>query len=148
MTNKEEEYSKTKDKKMIDDAIEKGVKREWRFYIDDMVGFGEKVLSYTEGLDQAGFLNDDLTYDATLRNLELIGEAATRIPDEVRQRYPQVPWRLIIATRNRLIHAYLGIDEDTVWSIIQDNVPELLEYLETIRNESKVNISTENDLFD
>ncbi|MBL1266229.1 MAG: DUF86 domain-containing protein [Halomonas sp.] len=127
---------------------EKGVKREWRFYIDDMVGFGEKVLSYTEGLDQAGFLNDDLTYDATLRNLELIGEAATRIPDEVRQRYPQVPWRLIIATRNRLIHTYLGIDEDTVWSIIQDNVPELLEYLETIRNESKVNISTENDLFD
>ncbi|MDN6321499.1 MAG: HepT-like ribonuclease domain-containing protein [Halomonas sp.] len=127
---------------------EKGVKREWRFYIDDMVGFGEKVLSYTEGLDQIAFLNDDLTYDATLRNLELIGEAATRIPDEVRQRYPEVPWRLIIATRNRLIHAYLGIDEDTVWSIIQDNVPELLEYLETIRNESKVDISTENDLFD
>ena len=59
-----------------------------------------------------------------------------------------MPWRLIIATRNRLIHAYLGIDEDTVWSIIQDNVPELLEYLETIRNESKVDISTENDLFD
>ncbi|CAM0553484.1 DUF86 domain-containing protein [Vreelandella titanicae] len=127
---------------------EKGLEREWRFYIDDMVGFGEKVLSYTDGLDQIGFLNDDLIYDATLRNLELIGEAATRIPDEVRQRYPEVPWRLIIATRNRLIHAYLGIDEDTVWSIIQDNVPELLEYLKTIRNESKVDISTENDLFD
>lgn len=115
---------------------EKGPPREWRFYIDDMIGFGEKVLTYTAGLDQSGFLNNDLTYDATLRNLELIGEAATRIPEEVRQQYPQVPWRLIIATRNRLIHAYLGIDEDTVWSIIQDNVPELLEYLETIRSQS------------
>ncbi|MDI5983373.1 DUF86 domain-containing protein [Halomonas sp. M4R5S39] len=54
--------------------------REWRFYIDDMIGFAEKVLSYTEGLDQDSFIAHDLTYDATLRNLELIGEAARRQP--------------------------------------------------------------------
>jgi len=114
---------------------EQDLKREWRFYIEDMIGFGEKVLSYTEGLDQAGFLSHNLTYDATLRNLELIGEAATRVPEKVRQRHSEVPWRLIIATRNRLIHAYLGIDEDTVWSIIQENVPELLELLKAIRDE-------------
>ncbi|MEA2118218.1 DUF86 domain-containing protein [Halovibrio sp. HP20-50] len=111
-------------------------KREWRFYIDDMIGFSKKVLSYTAGMDQSAFLNHDLTYDATLRNLELIGEAATRVPVEVRHHYPLVPWRLVIATRNRLIHAYLGIDEDTIWSIIQENVPELLELLETIRREN------------
>ncbi|MCE8040170.1 DUF86 domain-containing protein [Halomonas sp. MCCC 1A11062] len=109
--------------------------REWRFYINDMIGFAEKVLSYTEGLDQDGFINNDLTYDATLRNLELIGEAATRIPEEIRQRYPEIPWRLIVATRNRLIHAYLGIDDDTVWSIIQDNIPKLLEQLRTIKTQ-------------
>ena len=51
-------------------------RREWRFYLDDMINFSEKVLSYTEGLDQAGFLASGITYDATLRNLELIGEAA------------------------------------------------------------------------
>ncbi|MCH4809889.1 HepT-like ribonuclease domain-containing protein [Vreelandella neptunia] len=123
---------------------EKGLEREWRFYIDDMIGFSEKVLSYTQGLDQVGFLSHDLTYDATLRNLELIGEAATRIPDEVCQQYPYVPWRLIIATRNRLIHAYLGIDEDTVWSIIQDNVPELLQLLKKIRSESKLDLISKN----
>lgn len=67
------------------------------------------------------------------------------IPDEVRQRYPEVPWRLIITPRNKLIYAYLGIDEDTIWSIIQDNVPELLEYLETFRSGSKVNISSGNN---
>ncbi|WP_290797613.1 DUF86 domain-containing protein [Halomonas sp.] len=111
---------------------ERRPRREWRFYIDDMIGFAEKVLAYTEGLTQEDFIEHDLTYDATLRNLELIGEAATRIPEEIREANPDVPWRMIIATRNRLIHAYLGIDDDTVWSIIQSHIPELLDRLETL----------------
>ncbi|GHA88525.1 HepT-like ribonuclease domain-containing protein [Modicisalibacter luteus] len=114
---------------------ERMLKREWRLYITDMIGFAEKVLSYTDGLDQEHFINHDLTYDATLRNLELIGEAATRIPDAVRQKHPEVPWRMIIATRNRLIHAYLGIDDDTIWSIIQDNIPELLQLLNSVKSQ-------------
>lgn len=88
--------------------------REWRFYLDDMIGFAEKVMSYTHDLDQAGFVSSGLNYDATVRNLELIGEAATHIPDEIRQANPQIPWRIIIATRNRLIHGYLGVDNDTL----------------------------------
>lgn len=108
--------------------------REWRFYLDDMIDFAGKVLAYTDSLDQAGFVASSLTYDATLRNLELIGEAATHIPDEVRTAHPEIPWRMIIATRNRLIHGYLGIDDDTLWSIIQDNVPELLPLLKALKN--------------
>jgi uncharacterized protein with HEPN domain len=88
--------------------------REWRFYIDDMIGFAEKVIAYTQGLDQDRFVSNGLNYDATVRNLELIGEAAMRIPDDIRRASPQIPWRLIIATRNRLIHGYLGIDNDTL----------------------------------
>jgi len=107
--------------------------REWRFYVDDMIAFAQKVLSYTNGLDQSGFVADGLTYDATLRNLELIGEAATRIPDAVRAAHPDIPWRLIIATRNRLMHAYLGIDDDTLWSIIQDDIPALLAALQKLK---------------
>ena len=57
--------------------------RSWRLYIQDMIDFGEKVLSYTDGLDQEAFTAKTLVYDATLRNLELIGEAATHIPSEV-----------------------------------------------------------------
>ncbi|MGM0982222.1 MAG: HepT-like ribonuclease domain-containing protein [Pseudomonadota bacterium] len=112
---------------------ERRYQREWRFYIDDMISFAEKVLAYTEGLTQEDFVEHDLTYDATLRNLELIGEAATRVPDEVRLANPDIPWRMIIATRNRLIHAYLGIDDDTVWSIIQTQIPALLERLESLK---------------
>ena len=62
--------------------------REWRFYVSDMIEFGEKVLSYTEGMDQAGFVANTLTYDATLRNLKLIGEVATHIPGDVHMAHP------------------------------------------------------------
>ncbi|MBI3154837.1 MAG: DUF86 domain-containing protein [Burkholderiales bacterium] len=107
--------------------------REWRLYVDDMIAFAEKVLAYTAGLDQNAFVSNALVYDATLRNLELIGEAATHVPEDVRQAHPQVPWRMIIATRNRLIHAYLGIDNDTLWSIVVTDVPALLPALRAVR---------------
>lgn len=108
-------------------------RREWRFYLDDMIEFAQKVLTYTQGLDQAGFVSDSLIYDATLRNLELIGEAATRIPDDVRAAHSEIPWRMIVATRNRLIHGYLGIDNDILWSIIRDDIPELLPLLHQLK---------------
>jgi uncharacterized protein with HEPN domain len=111
--------------------------REWRFYLDDMIDFAGKVLAYTDGLDQDSFVASGLTYDATLRNLELLGEAATHIPDEFRAAHPEIPWRMIIATRNRLIHGYLGIDDDMLWSIIHDDVPELLPLLQAFKNEAK-----------
>jgi len=107
--------------------------REWRFYLDDMIGFAEKVLAYTDGLDQPAFVSSGLNYDATVRNLELIGEAATHIPEAVRLSHPEIPWRLAIATRNRLIHGYLGIDNDLLWSIVRDDVPRLLGQLRTFQ---------------
>lgn len=106
--------------------------RTWQFYLVDMIRFSENVIAYTEGLDQESFVTTRLNYDATLRNLELIGEAATHIPDTVRESNPTIPWRMVIATRNRLIHAYLGIDNDTLWSIIQDDVPDLLSELKRL----------------
>lgn len=109
--------------------------REWRFYLEDMITFAENVRAYTSGMEQDDFVDNRLVYDATLRNLELIGEAATRVPEEVRNANRDIPWRLIIATRNRLIHAYLGIDDDTVWSIICGDIPELLKGLERLRRE-------------
>lgn len=97
-----------------------------------MIGFAEKVLAYTDGMDQGAFVASALTYDATLRNLELIGEAASRVPAGVREQHVEIPWRLMSATRNRLIHAYLGIDDDIVWSLIRDDIPPLLEQLRVL----------------
>ncbi len=110
--------------------------REWRFYLDDMIAFAGKVMAYTAGLNQAGFVANELIYDATLRNLELIGEAATHIPDEVRNAHSEIPWRMIIATRNKLIHGYLGVDDDTLWSVVRDDVPSLLASLKAVERAS------------
>ena len=112
-------------------------RREWRFYFDDMIDCAEKVMVYIQGLTQEGFVGSGLNYDATIRNLELIGEAATRVPDEIQRANIQIPWRLIIATRNRLIHGYLGIDNDTLWSIIRSDIPALLPQLSALRNNSQ-----------
>ena len=108
---------------------EASVPREWRFYVEDMVVFCGKALAYTRGLERESFSADAMRYDATLRNLELIGEAATHVPPEVRSAATEVPWRKVIAVRNRLIHGYLGIDDDTLWSIVRDDLVPLRESL-------------------
>ncbi len=100
-----------------------------------MIDFAEKVIAYTDGFDQNGFISSGINYDATVRNLELIGEAATHIPEEERVAHPTIPWRQMIAMRNRLIHGYLGIDSDTLWSIIETDIPALLPELRLLQQE-------------
>ena len=90
-----------------------------------MLEFCDRVIAYTTGFDAPALLAEQMRDDATSRNLELIGEAATRVPDEFRGRAPELPWRLLIATRNRLAHGYLGIEPETVWLIATDHVPRL-----------------------
>ncbi len=111
--------------------------RQWRLYVTDMIEFAEKVQSYTAGMDQTAFVADSRTYDAALRNLELIGEAATHLPNAVRETYPEVPWRTIVGARNRIVHGYLGIDADLIWDIVQRDIPELLPALKKIAETTK-----------
>ena len=106
--------------------------REWRFYVEDMIDFAERVMSYTEGLDQKTLVDDALRYDAVLRNLELIGEAATHVPDDVRAAHPEVPWRAIVGLRNRLAHGYLSISDRVVWTTIREAVPPLTSSLRSL----------------
>ena len=111
--------------------------RRWNLYVQDMIEFAEKVLSYTAGLDQDAFAADGRTYDATLRNIQLIGEAATHIPSDAREAYPTIPWRAIIGVRNRLAHSYLHISDAVIWSIIQDAIPSMLPQLRKMLADSR-----------
>ena len=113
--------------------FEAGAAREWRFYVDDMIGFCERVQSFTRGITQAEFVNEPMRYDATVRNIELIGEAATHVPTNIRQTAQNIPWRMVIAARNQLIHGYAGIDDDVLWSMIETDVPALLSALLEMR---------------
>lgn len=112
--------------------------REWLFYISDMIKFSHNVLTYSEGLEQKEFENSGLNYDATIRNLELIGEAARHVPVEVRDSYDAIPWRQMVATRNQLIHGYLGIDNDILWNVIQSDIAALIPALEKLKTNHQV----------
>lgn len=124
---------------MSDTMQTDGMQRDWRLYVDDMIEFSERVLSYAEGFDQPRFEQSGLNYDATVRNLELIGEAATHIPQPVREFASHIQWRKIVGLRNHLIHGYLGIDNDTLWSVIQDDIPPLLVNLEVLQKAANEN---------
>lgn len=106
--------------------------RAWRFYVEDMIKFCQRIGDYTAGLDKALFVSSAMPYDATLRNIELIGVAAAHIPETVRNAHPEIPWRTIVGTRNRVLHAYPGIDNDIVWDIVCNDVPALLPALRNL----------------
>jgi len=115
------------------------LQREWRFYIADMIGFAEKVVAYTDGMDQERFVASGLNYDATVHNLIMVGEAATHIPDHVRSFANDIEWRQVIGTRNRLILGYLGINDDVLWDIIQNEIPVLIEQLQALKKAADEN---------
>ena len=85
----------------------------------------ERIENYVKGLTYADFLTDLKTQDATIRNLEIIGEAVKHLPNDFRKRYPQIPWKKIAGARDRLIHGYFGVNFDIVWTIITEDFPSL-----------------------
>jgi len=111
---------------------ESGCPRDWALFLMDMQVFCAKVVRYSDGLSQQQFLDNELILDAVLRNLELLGEAAKQIPEEVRNRHPTVPWRRIAGLRDVLAHAYFGLEADTIWQTVSRSVPTLAQQLDAI----------------
>ena len=97
--------------------------RAWALAVRDMLDACERCLDYTSGMDQAAFLGDRRTYDATIRNIEIVGEAANNVPRAVWDAHQEIPWRGIVATRNRVLHGYGVIDDNAVWEIVTRDIP-------------------------
>lgn len=106
--------------------------RDATLFLRDMVEFCDAVVSYVGERDLAALRVDRMRWDATLRNLELIGEAASHVPVELRELAPEVAWRQMIGARNRLAHAYLQIDPETVWLMATQSVPLLRTQLQAM----------------
>jgi uncharacterized protein with HEPN domain len=83
--------------------------RDVRLFLDDILAAATKIREYTAGMDFDDFIKDSKTQDAVVRNLEIIGEAAGRLPEKVRNTAPEIEWRKIVALRNILVHEYFGV---------------------------------------
>ena len=96
--------------------------RDPKLYLNDIIRCCERVQRYTAEMTQEQFLADERTYDAVLRNLEIIGEAVKGLPPEVRQQMQNIQWQKIAGMRDWLAHAYFGIDDDILWDVIANHV--------------------------
>jgi uncharacterized protein with HEPN domain len=99
--------------------------RDHRLFLDDILEAINKIRDYTAGLDYATFTKDAKTQDAVVRNLEIIGEAAGRLPDSVLVESPETEWRKIMGLRSILAHEYFGVSIPVVWDIIQNKLDSL-----------------------
>ncbi len=103
--------------------------REYHFFIEDMRKACDKVIRYTTSLTREQFVADEKTFDAVMRDLEIIGEAAKHVPVEIRARHPQIDWRKISGLRDVVAHEYFGLDVEIIWDVITREVPTLHEQL-------------------
>ena len=99
------------------------MKRDSRLYLDDIADAIEKIENYVEGLSFEQFSEDSKTVDAIVRNFEIIGEATKRIPLETKDKYPQIPWKMMAGTRDKLIHEYFGVNLQVLWMAVKEDLP-------------------------
>jgi len=105
-------------------------KREIQLLLEDILEAAKKILSYTKGMRYEDFLSDNKTSDAVVRNFEIIGEAANRVPEDFKSDHPEIEWRRMTGLRNRIIHEYFGINYVTVWKIKEENIAELADFVQ------------------
>jgi uncharacterized protein with HEPN domain len=103
------------------------MQRDSRVYLEDILEAITRIRSYTSGLGREAFLADGRTVDAVVRNLEIIGEAAKGVPEDVRRQAPDVEWRKIAGLRDVLIHAYSTVDLEIVWDIVENKLGPLAD---------------------
>jgi len=109
--------------------------RDESLYLADIVECCEKVLKFTRGMTYKDFVHDDLHFDAVLRNLEIIGEAAKHVPEKTRKAHPHIAWRKITGFRDIVAHNYFGVSDEIVWDIVENIIPKLLEHMKTVLGE-------------
>jgi len=106
-----------------------------KLFIEDIQESMDKIERYVKKLDFEAFQENEMLVDAVIRNLEIIGETARNIPQDVRERHPLVPWKRMIGLRNIMIHAYFGVDLSIIWKIVTTNLPETKPSIMELLNE-------------
>ena len=106
--------------------------RDWTFYLEDILGCASKVLAYTRGMTLDGFRENTLVFDAVVRNLEIIGEAAKHLPEEARVMMADIEWTKAAAFRDVIAHHYFGLNVNIVWDVVQNKIPAMARSAEAV----------------
>ncbi|MBK8870473.1 MAG: DUF86 domain-containing protein [Elusimicrobia bacterium] len=101
-------------------------------YLRHILDAMDSIIRYSSGKTEAEFLADDMRHKAVIRDLEVIGEAAKRLPLDWQEKFPDVPWRKMARMRDKLIHHYMGIEMETVWATATEIVPPLVDRIRGI----------------
>ena len=110
--------------------------RDALLYVADIVAAGGAILRYTDGVSFEAFAANDEKRSAVERQVFVIGEVAARLPDEWKQRRPDVPWRKIVGLRNLLAHGYWAIDAEELWDVARNKVPEFVTELRPLLDDT------------
>jgi len=106
-------------------------KRDFKLFFHDILDSLNKIFKYTQNMSYEDFIDDDKTIDAIIRNIEIMGEAVKYLPADVRDEFPEIPFKKIAGMRDKIIHGYFGINYDDVWATIQSDLPKLKPQIET-----------------
>ena len=108
-------------------------------YLRHILDETEYILHCSKNVSQDTFLNDQTLQRAFVRSIEIIGEAAKKVPEDIRQKYSHIQWRAMAGMRDKLIHGYFGVDYDIVWDVLENHIPVLAEVIDALLSRDDVN---------
>lgn len=113
------------------------MKEEFLDYVEDIIEAMDDAMSFVEGIEYDDFSKDKKTIYAVVRAIEIIGEAVKKLPDRVKEGYPEIPWKDMAGMRDKLIHEYFGVDLRRVWNTVRRDIPSLKPLFDKILEESE-----------